>query len=455
MVHMRLSTTRRSRAAAPVLALTLALVAACGGTTVAEQPAPTAAAAPPELQRTKVEVPAGITNDRFSGERFALIPPGWSIAVWADLDEARHAAWAPDGALLVSRPEGGEVVRLTPRASGPATASVLLRDLRQPHGLAFDGDTLYVAESDEIRSYTYADGAATGGDLVVGDLPDAKDGQLGGAYAHALKSLALGPDRSLYFSIGSSGNITEEDRESDPEAASIMRIPPGGGEPEVFARGVRNGTAMAVAPDGALWTAVNGRDDVAYPYDREYPGSFASAQGEVLESYVADHPAEPVAKLTPGRDLGWPYCNPDPDVEPGVPGSPLDHTAPPYVADYETNEDGEVFDCGKLAPVEQSLGAHSAPLGMSFTTLPAPYGEGALVGVHGSWNRTPPRAPEVSFFPYANGELGAQQTLVGGFQGTDGERWGRPVTAIPGPDGAVYITDDDAGAVYRLAPPGI
>src|SRR6185312_2201039 len=113
--------------------------------------------------------------------------------------------------------------------------------------------------------------------------------------------------------------------------------------------------------------------------------------------------------------------------------------------------DGEVFDCGSIAPVEQSIGAHSAPLGMAFATLPEPYGEGALLGVHGSWNRTPPRAPEVSFFPYADGALGPQQTLVGGFQGTDGKRWGRPVAAIPGPDGAVYITDDDAGAVYRLA----
>jgi glucose/arabinose dehydrogenase len=454
MGHMRLSPHGRSRAAIPVLALTLAFAAACG-TTVAEQPAPSAAAAPPELQRVALEVPPGLDRDRFAEQRFATVPPGWSISLWAAVEEARHAAWAPDGALLVSRPEAGEVVRLTGRGAGPATSSVLLGDLRQPHGLAFDGDTLYVAESDKIRAYAYADGAATDGRTLVDGLPDAKDGQLGGAYAHALKSLALGQDGSLFFHIGSSGNITEEDRESDPEAASVMRIPPGGGEPEVYARGVRNGTALAVAPDGALWTAVNGRDDIAYPYDREYPGSWGSAQGEVLEGYVADHPAEPVAKLFPGRDLGWPYCNPDPDVEPGVPGTPLDHTAPPFVADFETNPDGSEFDCGSIPVVEQSVGAHSAPLGMSFVTLPEPYGEGALLGIHGSWNRTPPRAPEVSFMRWEGGTLGPQETLVGGFQFSDGKRWGRPVTAIPGPDGAVYITDDDAGAVYRLAPPGL
>ena len=93
---------------------------------------------------------------------------------------------------------------------------------------------------------------------------------------------------------------------------------------------------------------------------------------------------------------------------------------------------------------------------MSFVDggLPAPYDRGALVGVHGSWNRQPPRAPEVSFFPWENGGLGNQQTLVGGFQAADGSRWGRPVAAVVGPDGAVYVTDDSADAIYRLAPPG-
>jgi glucose/arabinose dehydrogenase len=73
--------------------------------------------------------------------------------------------------------------------------------------------------------------------------------------------------------------------------------------------------------------------------------------------------------------------------------------------------------------------------------------------VHGSWNRQPPRAPEVTFFPWRGGTLGDGRTLLGGFQATDGSRWGRPVAAVRGPDGAVYISDDLAGAVYRLAPP--
>ena len=122
----------------------------------------------------------------------------------------------------------------------------------------------------------------------------------------------------------------------------------------------------------------------------------------------------------------------------------------------QTNAGGSELDCAALPPVEQTLGAHSAPLGLSFSdgVLPEPFTRGALLAVHGSWNRTPPRAPEVSFFFWRNGTLGPQQTLVGGFQDEDGTRWGRPVAAVVGPDGAVYITDDYAGAVYRLAPPG-
>jgi glucose/arabinose dehydrogenase len=123
---------------------------------------------------------------------------------------------------------------------------------------------------------------------------------------------------------------------------------------------------------------------------------------------------------------------------------------------YFVDADGAKLDCAALPPIEQSMGAHSAPLGLSFVdgALPEPYARGALVGVHGSWNRQPPRAPEVSFYPWRDGSLGAQQTLVGGFQADDGSRWGRPVAAEVGPDGAVYISDDYAGAIYRLAPPG-
>ncbi|WP_422743080.1 PQQ-dependent sugar dehydrogenase [Mycobacterium sp. WMMD1722] len=424
----------------------VALLTACStspsseptASTMATAPAPTPSAAPAAggLATAPVAVPQQLSDAPFDEAREVRIPRGWSLAVWARVPEARLARWTPDGALLVSVPDSGRIVKLQPGGEVPGQ-STLLEGLDQPHGMAFAGSTLYVAESDQIDAYDYVDGAAVNRRTVAAGLPDAKSPDLRGAYAHALKSVVVGPDGAVYFSIGSTGNISAQDRTATPPRATIMRVPPGGGPAEPFATGVRNGTGLAVAPDGSVWTAVNGRDNVLDP-----------ATGELDPAYVADHPPEQLARLTPGRELGWPYCNIDRPAGAG----PADLS---FIRDVQTNADGSQLDCAALPPVEQSFGAHSAPLGLNFVDgqLPAPFAQGALVGIHGSWNARPPRAPEVSFYPWTGDGLGDQQTLVGGFQVQDGTRWGRPVDAVVGPDGAVYITDDDAGAVYRLAAP--
>lgn len=431
--------------------IALALVGVVVGGCTSQQHAEPAASVPPtsgqpaqgpapaglvELAEVTVSVPEGLTSAPFDQPRRAMVPDGWSMSVWARMPKPRLAAWAPDGSMLVSVPSTGEVVRLEPTGTG-AQSTVLVDGLDQPHGLAFDGTTLYVAQSDQVDAFDFVDGAVANPRTVAAGLPDAKSPDLHGAYSHALKSVAVGPDGAVYFSIGSTGNISAEDRIATPPRATILRVPPGGGPAEPFATGVRNGTGLAVAPDGAIWTAVNNRDNVPVPDQ-------GPTYGQVVPEYVDDHPPESIAKLTPGRELGWPYCNPD--------GGPADL---PLIRDVQTNADGSRLDCAALPPIEQSMGAHSAPLGMSFVdgALPAPYASGALIGVHGSWNRRNPQPPEVSFYPWANGELGDQQTLVGGFQTGDGARWGRPVAAVVGPDGAVYVTDDYADAIYRLAPP--
>lgn len=431
-----------------VLVLAAALLAGCSGGQAPEQasPATTGQSAPRTAPQAgsspvTVQVGPGLDDAPFDQPREAVVPDGWTLSVWARTSRPRLAAWTPDGALLVSVPSSGRVLQFRPRGDGPPEESVLLDGLDEPHGLAFEGSTLYVAQSDQVDAYDYAAGAATNPRIVAGGLPDDRSPDLRGAYSHVLKSVAVGPDGAVYFSIGSTGNISAQDRSATPPRATIMRVPPGSGPPTPFATGVRNGTGLAVAPDGALWTANNGRDNVPFPE----PGP---SYGQVMPDYVADNPPEQIAKLTPGRELGWPYCN---NV------FPVSGTADlPFVRDIQTNPDGDRLDCAALPPVEQSMGAHSAPLGLSFVDgeLPGPYAQGALVGVHGSWNRQPPRAPEVSFYPWSNGDLGDQQTLVGGFQAEDGTRWGRPVAAVVGPDGAVYITDDAADAIYRLAPPG-
>ncbi len=85
-----------------------------------------------------------------------------------------------------------------------------------------------------------------------------------------------------------------------------------------------------------MWTAVNNRDNIAYPCDRDYDGDGSPDRGNVLQAYVNDHPLEPLARLTPGRDLGWPYCDPDPDVTPGAPDTRLTYANRPFVRDQQT-----------------------------------------------------------------------------------------------------------------------
>ena len=230
-------------------------------------------------------------------------------------------------------------------------------------------------------------------------------------------------------------------------------VGPDGRSLRVLERGVRNGEGLATAPDGVVWTAVNNRDNIPYPFHGLYDGGRPDPFGHVIQAYVNNHPPDEVVPVTAGRDLGWPYCDPDQD-ESHPRGSLADI---PFAADSVTNPKGGRLNCAALPPIEVGLPAHSAPLGMTFlehSKIPAPWSGGAVIAAHGSWNRTPPQAPAVLWLAWdgARRTLEPTVTLAGGFQEPDGSRWGRPVDAVPGPDGALYVTDDAAGAVYRLVP---
>ena len=446
------------RPAVPLVSVALLSALALPGLGTAATAAPTRPALPMPtvvpLETVRISVPSALDAAPFNKARSVTVPPGWSVKVVSRPKLARLEIATPDGRLLVSRPEYGLITRLTPNKRGYPTSSTLVKGLRKPHGMAFDGSTLYVAESNRIDSYTYTKGKLGKRHTVLSGLPDSKSKDLKGAYAHALKSVAVGPDHELYISVGSTANVSPEDRDLTPQRAAILKVAKGKHTSTVFARGVRNGTGLAVAPDGALWTAVNNRDNITYPYHQDYDGKGGDDFGKTLTAYVNDHPIEPLAKLTQGRDLGWPYCNPNPDVTPGDKDTTFDYSNRPFVRDAGLNANGAKLDCAALPPLEQGLPAHSAPLGLAFTRTELPgIGSGALVGVHGSWNRNPPREPEVAFFSYANGVMGGQRTIMAGFQNSSGSRWGRPVAAIQGADGNVYVSDDLANAVYRLTPP--
>jgi glucose/arabinose dehydrogenase len=362
-------------------------------------------------------------------------------------------AVTPEGDLLVSEPANGSVIELG-GGKVATTESVVLAGLESPQGLAFakrgDGWVLYVGESDQIDAYPWHDGR-TGKQTVI--APDLPDEQPAGDDIHRQKDVVVAPDGTIYFDVGSSSNASPADRGYHPERGVIDSVGPAGGPVKMVMQGVRNGEGLALAPDGTVWTAINNRDEIPYPFHKPAEGH-SDAFGQVVRSYVDNHPPEEVAPVTQGRDLGWPLCNPE-QGKSDPPGSLADV---PLIPDSVTNPGGKALDCAKLEPIQVGLPAHSAPLGMSFlegTKVPAPWSGGAVVAAHGSWDRQEPRPPAVLWLRWdaKHRTLLPAKTLVSGFQEANGERWGRPVDVVPGPEGSLFVSDDTAGAIYKLTPP--
>ena len=434
-----------------------AVLAACSGS-AGQGPAGASAAASPvppvaPSVRAPLTVPAGEGGGALSARHTLTVPAGWTARVWARVPDARMEAWTPEGDLLVSEPDNGKIVRLRPDGAGTATAATLLAGLTYPQGMAFarlNGTwVLYVAESDQIDRYPWRAGRISGPRTVI--APRLPDLDPDGDDVHRAKDVTVTADGTVYFNVGSSSNANPADRTMSPQRAVIMSVSPSGTDLRVLERGVRNGEGLAVAPDGTVWTAVNERDNIPYPSHRRY-GTYSDAFGQVIQGYVNNHPPDEVVPVTAGRDLGWPYCNPDQDDSHPA-GSLADV---PLVPDAITNPGGKELNCAALPPVEVGLPAHSAPLGMTFlegSKIPAPWSGGAVIATHGSWNRQPPQPPAVLWLRWnpAQGTLMPAATLVGGFESPDHTFWGRPVDAVPGPDGALYVSDDTAGAIYRLA----
>ena len=352
-------------------------------------------------------------------------------------------------------------MRLTPDGRGAADVSVLLEGLNQPHGITFAGATLYVAESDRVRRLLLRRRAPR---PIRGRSPRAPRREEPGA-GRAVRARAqerrrrAGRRRSTSRS-GRPATSRVEDRDGRPasgrRSCGSRRA---AARPSRSRRGVRNGTGLAVAPDGAVWTAVNNRDNIPYPFDRPYGERRRGRRsGEVIADYVARPPGRGAGPAH-ARAATWagrtatrtPTCSPASPAAPSTcptpvrerrrdqPRRPRSSTAPP---------------CRRSS---RRSARHSAPLGLRLRrrTLPAPYAQGALVGrARLVEPRSRPARPRCRSSRGGAATSAAQQTLVGGFQAPDGSRWGRPVAAVAGPDGAVYVTDDEAGAVYRLAPPG-
>lgn len=368
-------------------------------TVVVPRAASTFAAQPaqPELAPQKLRVPIG------GGVRDVTLwlPPGFEIGIAASgVPHARMLAQSPTGEFVLSQHFAGQVVKLAdPDGDGTLNEMTpILTNLYMPHGLAFIGDVLFIAESDQIlRLDRWWDGSSA---RRIAILP--------GGGLHETRTLTAGPDGMLYVSIGSSCDACVED---DPLRAAVWRLDPNGGELQLVARGLRNAVGLTPSPDGSmLWATENERNEL----------------GET------DPPDEVVA-IRPGGDYGWPACYGDRIAAPGF-GSPE--------------------RCAGTDAPAVPLPAHIAPLGLVFYTadrFPEPYHGDLFVALHGSALRDDPVGYEVVRVVMHQGTPVEVQTFVRGWL-VGGDSWGRPVGPFVARDGTLLVTDDKAGVVYWIRP---
>jgi glucose/arabinose dehydrogenase len=335
-------------------------------------------------------------------------PEGFSVEVWAEgVKNARMLRFTPTGDLLVSQPRRGRIALLERDADGDGRSDgtrELVAGLERPHGLDLHGEWLYVAETDAVGRIRFdAAGRSVSGEFerVITGLP--------GGGNHWTRTLRFGPDGWMYVSVGSSCNACVED---DRRRATLLRFRPDGGEPEVYATGLRNTVGFDWRPDtGELFATDNGRDLLG-----------------------DDVPPCELNRIERGGFYGWPFAYgnrvPDPDLGASHPDEVQASVGPAH-----------------------AFGAHTAPLGMTFLRgehWPPAYRGAALVALHGSWNRTRKQGYEVVSLHWGGRGTISERPFLSGFE-LDEDVIGRPVDVAEGPDGRVYVSDDYTGRIYRVS----
>jgi len=349
------------------------------------------------------------------------LPAGFHVDVFTDTGaHPRLLVFSPGGVLLASFTSEGEV-RAFPDArhtGHPERTVKVLQDLNAPHGMAFYQGKLYVAETNRVVAYDWDEqNLRATNPRPIADLPR------GGM--HFTRTL-LFVGNKLYVSVGSDCNVCDE---SDERRAAVLEMNPDGSGRRVFAHGLRNAVGLALnEKTGTVWTTENGRDWLG-----------------------DDLPPDEVNDLgKDGGDFGWPYCYGNRVVDPhtGLRGEDEDRVKP-----------GEgARRCPQSVPAKVAIQAHSAPLGLAFVTskqFPAEMQGDLLVALHGSWNRRVPTGYKVIRVKLKNGTdpQGVEDFITGWLAPGETQRgkWmGRPVGLAFGPDGALYVSDDYAGPIYRV-----
>ena len=368
---------------------------------------------------------------------------GTQVAAFAEgLDHPRWLYVLPSGDVLVAetnappKPEDGQGIRgwVMGKVMGRAGAGVpspnritLLRDkdhdgaaetrtvflenLNSPFGMTLVGNDLYVADTDRLLRFHYENGetAIKSQPIKVVDLPG------GTLNHHWTKNVIASKDGSkLYVTVGSNSNVGENGMDQEEGRAAIWEVDRATGNHRIFASGIRNPNGLAWEPQsGALWTAVNERDEIG---------------SDLVPDYITS--------VKDGGFYGWPYSyygqHVDIRVEPQNPDLVAKAIAPDY-----------------------AVGPHTASLGLTFaegSKLPAPLTQGAFIGQHGSWNRKPHSGYKVIFVPFTAGKpTGQPVDVLTGFLTDDEKAMGRPVGVVIDQQGGLLVADDVGNKVWRVS----
>lgn len=328
--------------------------------------------------------------------------PGYQVSVFARVEGSpRLMAFGTNGVLYVAVRDRGAVVAIP----GENELVTVLSGLRGPHSVQFRGNDLFVAVDDSVLLYR----DAVSHDLIIRS-PAERLTALPTGGGHDTRTLGISPDGKLFVSAGSTCNFCVE---SDTRRAAITRYELDGTGQTIHARGLRNSVGLAWHPvTGELWATENGGDGLG-----------------------DDEPSEEINLIEAGADYGWPDCAGN-------------------RRSVDWGSQARPGRCGATAPPLFTTTAHSAPLGISFYTgdqFPASFQNDALVALHGSWNRNEPSGAKVIRVRTSGGRpVGEEDFLWGFYDAATRTRSGRPVHALPGPDGAVYISDDGSDSVYRV-----
>lgn len=351
------------------------------------------------------------------------LPTGFEISLYAVVPDARHIAVGPQGVATFVGTRKQDVWVLTDRDKNRVADEVKRFapsiEFAIPNGVCFSKDGfLYIAEQNRVLVFPAAEFFYESPDVAAGVVVPAGElvPESEVSFNHTARVCRVGPDDKLYVSLGQPHNVPPAgklDLYREKGIGGIIRMDRDGKNREVFATGIRNSVGIQFNPgNGDLWFTDNQVDGMG---DDIPPGELNRA-------------------TKPGESFGFPWYG----------GGDI------RTVDYKDSDP----PADAVKP-EREMAAHAADLGMDFyagTGFPEKYRSGIFSAQHGSWNRTKPIGARVMFTPVnADGTAGEPEVFAEGWLDSDGTYTGRPVDVAVTKDGALLVSDDLAGAVYRIS----